>query len=1031
MTISKLASIICILLFSFSIGWAQSTQLQHFTGKEGLAQSQVYCLLEDQRGYLWLGTQGGGLNRFDGKSFRNWRTKDGLPNSFVDALYESQDGVLWVGTKNGLSSFDGFKFKNHKPDKNRDIAITSILQKEENILWIGTSRGLYTFEKGKWALVPGIKRSLRVNHIFQNERGLWVSTSRGLRRILNGEITNYDYNKNIATKKIECVNEDQDGTMWIGTSDDGIYLIDKEESIIKMPAVEMSAKHIQSIFRDQFNNMWLGSQREGITIWSPSDSSYQYLNRSTGLLRNDIRSLLQDKWGHTWIGTPGGLSRYAGQQFGQQMLNPNSNDNSVYALFEDQEKNIWLSASSKGLAKLNGRELTHYGQDSGFVDLRCKALFIDREQRLWVGAEPRGLALYDGSTFQFFKEADGFKSRYVKEVLQDTSGVIWIATADDGIYKMEEKDTLVFETTMIVDSLEGKASGFKMRTDTISKKYFGINKFKKSPLRGAYVYDLLLDNQQRLWVATRSQGLACIVNDSIIFKLNKSNGFPDNHIRSLARQDDDFLWLGTANSGILRVDLQNMTSPPEQISEVDGLNANNVYALLLDGEDKLWAGAGKGVDLITLNDAKELKAIQHFDKTDGFAGIEMCTNSILKDSQGRIWFGTVNGLMQYLPNLKKENSVPPVVHISAIRIGYQLLKESEYHSFSKSWGGAIDGLILPHNENQLSFEFQAVNQAKPDQIFYEYFLEGWDKKWLGPYRQNAPANYSNLDPGKYTFRVRASSGDGQYGKEKVSWSFVIKLPFWKTNFFYLLCFLASLLLLFLLAQLYARRIRRQAAAKTERLETEKTILELEQKALQLQMNPHFIFNVLNSIQSLISQKDERTARYFLAKFSKLMRSILENSREERIPLEQEIETLEHYLSVERFSRDDQFDYEIYIDPKLDVESIMMAPMLLQPFLENAIIHGVGQVKEGGKIKLSFIQNYGTLECVIEDNGPGIAKARERKSQQEHTHKSTGLEVTKERLDILNPLAKGKSLEMIDRAADGVGEGTKVIVRLLL
>ncbi len=1030
MTTYKFILTFYFVLFSFFLGWAQSTQLQHFTGKDGLAQSQVYCLLEDQRGYLWLGTQGGGLNRFDGNSFETWRTKDGLSNNFVDALYESKDGLVWIGTKNGLSSFDGFKFETYKPDQNRDISITSILQKEENILWVGTNRGLYTFEKGKWTSVSGIKRTVTINHLFQNKNGLWVSTSRGLRRIRNGEVTNYDYNKSIATKKIECVNEDHDGTMWVGTSDDGIYLIDKEDAIVKMPAVEISSKHIQSIFKDEFNNMWLGSQREGITIWNPSDSSYQYLNRSSGLLRNDIRSLIQDRWGHVWIGTPSGLSRYAGQQFGQQMPNPNTNDNSVYALCEDKENNIWFSASSKGLAKSDGKQLTYYGRDSGFVDLRCKALFIDKDQRLWIGAEPRGLALYDGRIFSFLKSKDGFESRYVKDVLQDVNDVIWVATADDGIYKIQEKDTVILETTMIVDSLEGKASGFKMRTDTISKKYFDVIKFNKSPLRGAYVYDLHLDNRQRLWVATRDQGLACIVNDSIAFKFNKSNGFPDNHIRSLVA-DEDFIWLGTANSGILRLDLNDLISSPEQISEVDGLNANNVYALLLDGEDKIWAGAGKGVDLITLKDTKGSMSIQHFDETDGFAGVELCTNSILKDSRGRIWFGTVNGLMQYLPTLEEENIVPPVVHLSAIRIGYQLLKESEYHSFAKSWGSASDGLILPHNDNQLSFEFQAVNQAKPDQIFYEYFLEGWDKKWLGPYQQNAPANYSNLDPGEYTFRVRASNGEGDYSKETASWSFVIKPPFWKTNFFYLLCFLGGLLLLFLLAQLYTRRIRRQAAAKTERLEMENTILELEQKALQLQMNPHFIFNVLNSIQSLISQKDERTARYFLAKFSKLMRSILENSREEKIPLEQEIETLEHYLSVERFSRDDQFDYEIYIDPKLDVDSIMMAPMLLQPFLENAIIHGVGQVKEGGKIKLSFIQKYGTMECVIEDNGPGIAKARERKSQQEHTHKSAGLEVTRERLDILNPLAKGKSLEMIDRVAEGLGEGTKVIVRLLL
>ncbi|MFK7808076.1 MAG: two-component regulator propeller domain-containing protein [Saprospiraceae bacterium] len=1031
MTIRYFLITFCFLIFCNCICLAQSAQLQHFTGKDGLAQSQVYCLLEDQRGYIWLGTQGGGLNRFDGKEFQNWRTKNGLSNNFVDALFEDDQGIIWIGTKNGLSSYNGFEFKNYYPDKTRDISITTILQKGENELWVGTTQGLYTFKDDIWIRFTGLRSSAKINHLFKNDLGFWVSTSRGLHRIQGEQVTNYRYNKNLSTKKIQCVAEASDGTIWVGTNDDGVYWIDKESKITQAPDNEIKGQHIQTIYQDKSNRIWIGSQREGITIWNPTDSSYQYLNRETGLLRNDVRSLLEDRWGHLWIGTPGGLSRYAGQQFEQRMINPGSTDNSVYAICEDSLSNIWLSASSKGIAKLENDELTYYGRDSGFVNLRCKSLFTDREQRLWIGAESKGLAFYDGKGFRFLTEAENFKSKFVKDIIQDSSGRIWVATADDGIYRIAVQDSLVLKTVMVIDSIEGKATGFKMRTDTILESRFVANRFDQFPLRGAYVYDLLLDNQERLWFASRDQGLGCIVNDSLIFQLKKSKGFADNHVRSIVTDEDGFLWAGTANAGIFRIDIENLLTEVEQISEVDGLNSNNVYSLLFDSKNQLWAGAGKGADLITLNEAREVQSIQHFDQSDGFAGIEMSTNAALKDSRGRIWFGTVNGLMQYLPETEQENRSPPVVHLSGIRIGYQLLKDSEYKSYATDWGAAKDGLILPYDQNQLSFEFKAIHQSKPDQIRYEYLLKGWDKNWVGPYQQNAPAHYSNLSPGDYKFYVRASNGDDSENSAMTSWLFTIEPPFWQTNLFYLLCFLGAVLLIFLLVQIWTRRIRRQAAAQTERLEMEKSMLELEQKALQLQMNPHFIFNVLNSIQSLISQKDERTARYFLAKFSKLMRSILENSREEKIPLEQEIKTLEHYLSVEKFSRDDQFDYEIYVDPKLDTDEIMMAPMLLQPFLENAIIHGVGQVKEGGKIKLSFLQKYGTLECIIEDNGPGIAAAKERKSQQEHTHKSAALDVTRERLDILNPLAKGKSLEIIDRVAEGKGEGTEVIVRLLL
>ena len=197
------------------------------------------------------------------------------------------------------------------------------------------------------------------------------------------------------------------------------------------------------------------------------------------------------------------------------------------------------------------------------------------------------------------------------------------------------------------------------------------------------------------------------------------------------------------------------------------------------------------------------------------------------------------------------------------------------------------------------------------------------------------------------------------------------------------------------------------------------------------MNPHFIFNALNSIQALISQKDNKAARYQLAKFSKLMRSILENSRSQTIPLEDEIQTLENYLTIECSSRGNTFDYEVIADDDIDIEEAMIPPMMLQPFVENAIIHGVAHLRENGKVTVHFKKKNWTLECTISDNGIGRAKAKELKSQIDAQHKSAALEVTQERLDILNKNSNvGKSLEIIDLVnADGSAGGTKVVVRL--
>ncbi len=1023
-----------ILLLISTTASAQSAQLQHFTGKDGLAQSQVYCLLEDRRGYLWLGTQGGGLNRFDGLAFKTWRTKDGLPNNYVDALHEDPGGRLWIGTKNGLSCFDGFTFNNFRDeDAPSDFDITTILQRSDTTLWIGTGTGLYTFDGHQWKRHRGIPAA-HINHLHSNAQGLWVSTTVGLYLLTKNGVKPYGANEGFFHRDVRATATDHyDGTVWAATYTGGLYGITRDSVVRKTVNDGIKGQHLQTLYTDHGGNLWIGSQDRGISFWMNADSSFQYLNQSSGLLRNDVRAILQDRWGHIWIGTTGGLSRYAGREFGQLLVNPASNDNNVYAICEDTLGNLWLSASSRGIARWQDGQLTHYGRDSGFIDTRCKALFVDQRQRLWIGTERHGLALFDGEQFQFFTPNDGLRGKFIKDIEQDSSGLMYVAT-NNGIFTIHSKDSLMVETSIVVDSLEHQISDTYIRRDTMLREHFVIKPIQTPEVEGTYIYDLQFDQRHRLWYASRYSGMGCIAGDSLIHHWRKGGSrvdLPDNQIRSMAIDKEGYLWAGTANAGILRFGIENDQPLLISFSESDGLYSNNVYLLLFDNENNLWAGYENGVDRIQLNEARQIADLRHFDRTDGFSGIETCTNAALNDSRGRLWFGTVNGLMQYLPESGQQTVQPPVVHLSGVRIGYKLLENTQYAAFAKYWGGASDGLVLPHYDNQLQFGFKAVHQEKPQQIQYEYYLEGWDDRWLGPYGQNAPAHYSNLPPGDYTFHVRASTGEGVYNVESVSWSFSIRPPFWRTNWFFLAAVLSGLLLFFILAKAWVNRIRRQAAAKTERLEMEKNLLELEQRALQLQMNPHFIFNVLNSIQSLISQKDEKTARYYLAKFSKLMRAILENSRSEKIPLDQEIETLEHYLSIERFSRDEQFDYEVYVDPKLDTESILIAPMLLQPFLENAIIHGVGQVKEGGRVKLSFLQKFGTLECIVEDNGPGLAAARQRKSQQEHTHKSAALEVTRERLDILNPLAKGKSLEVIDRVALGEGLGTKVVVRLLL
>jgi len=324
-----------------------------------------------------------------------------------------------------------------------------------------------------------------------------------------------------------------------------------------------------------------------------------------------------------------------------------------------------------------------------------------------------------------------------------------------------------------------------------------------------------------------------------------------------------------------------------------------------------------------------------------------------------------------------------------------------------------------------------INFSNPDAVKYQWKLEGLDKTW-SPVTNQHSINYSNLGAGSYTFMVRACNEDGVWNKQPTVLKFHISPPFWLRWWFIALLVLLVAGFVLIFFKWRENRIKATAAEGQRKLQMEKEIVELEQKALRLQMNPHFIFNALNSIQSQIGTDNDQAARYYLAKFSRLMRQILDNSRNTFITLEEEANTLENYLLIEKFCNGDRFDYKISIDENIEKDYVKIPPMLLQPFVENAIKHGLKYIDgKRGLIEVNFSEKNNVLECSVSDNGIGRKKAEELNMASKETyHKSTALLVTQERLDLFKENPELKSLEIIDLHDEtGNATGTQVIVRI--
>ncbi len=1018
---------------------AQQNNFFKYSVAEGLAQSQVYCMESDQHGNLWMGTQGGGLSSFDGKVFKSYTFKEGLSSNYVESLF-ADGNYLWIGTRNGLTLYDGLNLKRFYPAEELQLSVTAFHRIGNENLLIGTSSGVYIYDGEKFLKKELFKR-LRNSYItgfLEDSKGdLWVTSKNGILRISEGKSHFYNQSQSLDSEEVTSLVEDKSGNIWFGTLG-GIELWNGK-SFQKIKQKDgLSSDLIWDVFLDDDGRVWIGTQDAGISIWNPSDSTFSYLNDAIGLCNNHVRSILQDDWGDIWIGTSGGgICKYFGQQFEHFNVNDNPADNFVYAVSQDTFGNMWFSVSDDGIAKLDSAGIQYYGENEGFVNQKSKAIFCDSKGRLWFGTNGSGVAWFDGRDFHFLKKDDFPIGNWTRDIVEDEKGDIWIASASNGIFKVALRDSVIndlrlveLDSLYVGDSLVIRAD--TIITDTVVTLFETVQYSRQNLLPTNKINALYFDHKNRLWWASADKGIGYLKDEKKIIHFDKNEGIPSNDVKCILADSFDNIWIGTAGFGIARIQETKDSFEVKVYDENDGLSGGNVYLMDFDNEGNLWIGCGRGVDQVSLDVEQNVKEINHYGQSEGFYGIETCQNAIFQDAQMNLWFGTINGMTKYIPGTEKVNKIPPNLRFTGINLFYESLRSTPYAEWLTVENSLKPGLKLPHKQNHLGFEFFAVNLSNPKNVQYQWQLEGLENDW-SPLSFANRVSYPNLAPGDYVFKVRAFNEDLVGDEKPLQLSFSILPPFWQRNWFVAAMLFAGITLIVMIFRLRIYQIRKKAKVKQEQLELENNLLQLEQKALQLQMNPHFIFNALNTAQSLFLSNDQETARTLMSKFAKLMRAILLHSRETSIPLQHEVDLLDNYLSIEQFSRSNKFEYQIKIADDLDINEIMVPPMMIQPFVENAVKHGISNLKKDGKIEISFSKKKNNLECSILDNGIGRAASARINGQKAKGHQSTALKVTKERLDLLNDEKNNSTnLEIKDlKHSDGSPAGTEIIVRMPL
>jgi hypothetical protein len=539
-------------------------------------------------------------------------------------------------------------------------------------------------------------------------------------------------------------------------------------------------------------------------------------------------------------------------------------------------------------------------------------------------------------------------------------------------------------------------------------------KFYPIPSKDEFqVYGFCEDEEGALYVGTFKGGLYKMVNDSLV-----------NISVPLNLNEETFLMMryisgnifAASLNGVLVLDVKSKTL--RRITDLDGLNSELIYSLEVSRDKRyLWIGTNQGINRLDLQAylATGKITLSSYGLQEGFSGVECNGNGIWEDMDGTLWFGTVSGLVRHQPFNYKVNKTENKTILESI----SLMNEDTL---------LARDAVLPHDYNTIAFYYRGICLTNPDKVLYQRKLEGLDRDWSAPTTENY-IKYTNLPPGPYTFKIRSCNNEGVWNTSETAFPFRIRSPFYLTWWFILLSATGLFTLIYVIFMYRIYNIK-----KKQRLEYERKVemSKIELKALRAQMNPHFIFNSLNSIQHYIFNTKSDEAIKYLNKFARLVRIILNNSEKPTVTVEEDIEALKLYLELEQMRFEDKFDYEVIVDESVDPDYDIMPPLLMQPYVENAILHGLNPRPVRGKLTIKLYSKNNFLICTITDNGIGRERAAEiRRTMPLRKHRSMGMKITEDRLRILNDANNSKLSVNITDLKDEQGNGTGTRVEIFV
>ena len=951
---------------------------------DGLPQNSVSALTQSQNGYIWFGTEEG-LVRFDGVTFATFdkQTDPAFRVNDIVTMIETRDGSIWSGTRGGgIVVFDGIQFSSINDSTGLGSNfITTLSEDQEGHVWIGTyGGGLAKYNRGvitNYDAEAGFTAEF-VSEVVQDQaKNLWIGTEQGLFRFHNNTFSPFE-EWGLETAFITTLFQDASQQLWIATRESGLYVL-SADSLRKYDHPELENGYITAIVQDHEGSLWLGMT--GGVLIRLSGAHSERVESNSSLTESDILSLVEDQEGSLWIGTQGGgVHQIRNDIFTPFSAQEGLTNDRVYSVYDQEGVGTWVGTAS-GLNLLRANQLIPIPWASSLDTQEILAIWGDGDNDIWLGTYGNGLFHVQNNKLKQFTVADNLPSDNIFALHSDREGTLWIGT-DAGVSVFDGKE---FST---IDKTQGLPSQF-------------ITAFEES-----------FDGS--MWIGTYDAGLVKYGRGEI-HTYSIENGLSANGVLSLHEDTAGVLWAGTYGGGLNRLHQDKVVSYSSQ----DGLYNDNVYVIIEDDENYLWMTCNKGVfrveksALTRIANGEDIPIKSAvYGKPDGLRSAEATGGQQpagWKARDGRLWFPTIGGVVSIDPSSMTTNAVVPPVVIEDMVIDYK----------SRDLQGAIH---IEAGAKKLQITFTAPSFVEPNRVQFQYKLEGTDTEWSDPDTRRE-AFYTNLNPGQYTFRVRASNNDGVWNEEGAMLSFYLEPHFYQTAWF------RSGVLLFLIAvgviayrgriqQLKARQEAlehivdertRDLRIEKEKTEESKKIIEAQAEHLKeldrfktrffanishefrtpLTMIIGPLENAIGGMYGSLDEKLERQVGIMLRNAQRLLRLInqlldlskIESGKMELRTQQRNIVPFLEGVLLSSTSLAEKKAITLHFDTPRDEIGLYYEPDKLEKVFYNLLSNALKFTPEGGTVSFTLVDHgpseafeEGAIEIEVRDTGRGIPEA---------------------------------------------------------